>query len=114
MVDSTDTPPYFAGTPPSNPSRNPNFFAPGAGRNIPSKHEISHKTPTISFTSPSQLLQYVYATGSPAERYMSCQTMSSKLGLMQLERLGAHLSIFFLLATSVENEEYEDSQRPRR
>ena len=65
-----------------------------------------HKTSTFSFTSASQLLQYVYATGSPAERYMSCQTKSSKLGLMQLERLGAYLSIFFLLATSVENEEY--------
>ena len=36
---------------------------------------------------------------------MSCQTKSSKLALMKLERLGACLSIF-LLATSAENEEY--------
>ena len=37
---------------------------------------------------------------------LSCQKKSSKLGPMQLERLGARLSIFFLLATSAENEEY--------
>ena len=37
---------------------------------------------------------------------MSCQKKSSELGPMHLERLGARLSIFFLLATSAENEEY--------
>ena len=36
---------------------------------------------------------------------MSCQKKSSKLGPMQLERFDAGLSIFFLLATSAENEE---------
>ena len=37
---------------------------------------------------------------------LSSQKKSSKLVQMQLERLGAHLKIFFLLATSADNEEY--------
>ena len=55
---TTRTPPYFARTPPLSPRHNPTFCA-------RRRAQYSHKTPTFSFTPPPQLLQYVYATGSP-------------------------------------------------
>ena len=97
-VDSTDTPLHSAGTTPSNPGRSPNHFASGAERN--------NFPQNINFLIYI-IIPIVYAADSSAEKYMSCQTKSSKLDLMQLERLDACLNIFFLLATSTaENEDY--------
>ena len=73
---------------------------------IPSNHWVQYSFPSKSQLAHSHHHLNCFSMSTQLTLLLSCQKDNSKLIPMQLERLGAHLNIFFLLATSIENEEY--------